>query len=229
MTKRIVLVFAKYPQPGAVKTRMVPPLTAEEAAAVHLASLLAVLDTARKLVNTGVVLQVTPDDQAGPLRALCGDRADDCWPQGDGDLGDRLKRATERAFDTGAQRLLLLGADSPTLTAGTLTAAFDLLDQRDAVLGPCDDGGYFLLGLRRPAPSLFERIAWGGPDVAAQTRRRAADTGVDLAELPAGYDLDRLEDLSRTLRDIDRMTVPLPPSTMALRELLESYTQRYTG
>lgn len=225
---RAILVFSKFPTPGEVNTRMVPPLTPEEAAEVHRASLLAVLETARSMAHTDVILLVTPDERLDDLRTLCSDQASHCRPQGAGDLGRRLVRATGDVFAMGAKRLLLLGTDSPTLTVATLSAALATLDRHDAVLGPCDDGGYYLLGLRRPLPALFERIDWGGCEVAARTRERAVRANVDLAELAKGYDLDRMADLHRALRDISAMAAPTP-SKIALRELLVAYTRRYAS
>jgi hypothetical protein len=99
----------------------------------------------------------------------------------------------------------------------------------DAVLGPCEDGGYYLLGLRRPAPELFERIDWGGVDVADQTRRRAAEAGVDLCELPPWYDLDRFDDLERAAHDLTKMTDPSQPLASALRCLIDTIVERYSA
>jgi len=223
---RAILVFSKFPTPGAVNTRMVPPLTPEEAAELHMTSLLAVVDTARAVDHADVILLVTPDERTDDLGVLCGNRPSQCRPQGNGNLGQRLAGATERAFATGARRALVLGTDSPTLNVDTLATAFAMLDRHDAVLGPCDDGGYYLLGLRRPLPALFERIDWGGGEVAAQTRERAVTGNIDLAELPRGYDLDRIADLHRALRDLNEVAAPTA-SKSALRELLEMYTRRY--
>lgn len=221
-----VLIFAKYPQPGRVKTRLVGRLSPVEAAEIHRASLLAVCETVTACGGLDVTLVVTPDDRATTLGGIVPDPLHDCWPQGDGDLGVRLTRACMRAFDDGTGPVILLGADSPTLPIAYLQDAVDRLAEHDVVLGPCDDGGYYLLGLGRPIPRLFEGIDWGTEDVAAQTRKRAIEASVDLHELPRWYDLDRYEDLVRAAGDLRSMTDASRPAAIALRRLIESYLER---
>lgn len=227
-----MLIFAKFPEAGRVKTRLVPPLSHDEAAALHEASLLAVCENVGHLrwamPRIEPIWVVTPDERIADAAAIAGDAVSACWPQGDGDLGQRMERATHRAFTVGAQCVLLLGADSPTLPGQILADAVDRLLEQDAVLGPCDDGGYYLLGLRRTLPALLEGIDWGGSLVAEQTRRRAADAHVDLYELPAWYDLDRFGDLQRAAQDLMLDTdAPPRPARDDLRRLINHYLIRY--
>lgn len=200
---------------------MVPSLTPEEAAALHAASLFAVCERVAEVSTLDSRLVVTPDERVDDLRGLAPPHVSGTWPQGNGDLGQRLTRATDRAFQEGAGGLILLGADSPTLPTDYLTQAAGSLSKHDAVLGPCDDGGYYLLGLRQPLPALFECIDWGGDQVADQTRRRAAAAGIDLQELPTWYDLDRVDDLARAARDLANTTGPSRPFAGALRRCIE--------
>ncbi|MHC4698477.1 MAG: TIGR04282 family arsenosugar biosynthesis glycosyltransferase [Planctomycetota bacterium] len=229
MSTITVLIFAKYPQAGTVNTRMVPPLTFEQAARLHQAALLAVWEKVTALAALDVKIVVTPDERVDDLRRLVGACAEGCWPQGDGNLGQRLVRATDRALSRNPGGVVALGADSPTLPSALLTEAVATLDglktppTPDAVLGPCDDGGYYLIGVRRHLPVLFTRINWGGPDVARQTRERAATAGIHLAELRPWYDLDRYEDLPRAAKDLAEVTGPARPAISALRRLIESY------
>lgn len=207
---------------------MVPPLTPTEAAELHTASLLAVCERAGGIETLDVRLVVTPDERVSDLGKLvneCG-----CWPQGSGDLGRRLARATGRAFCAGADGVLLLGADSPTLPVSFLTTAATNLSRHQAVLGPSEDGGYYLLGLRQPLPVLLERIDWGSEKVADQTRRRAAVAGIDLWELPVWYDLDRFDDLKRAVGDLaDPARRPSQgPASAALRRCIEALVESYT-
>ncbi len=201
-----LLVFARYPAPGTVKTRLVPPLSPGQAAEVQTALIHAMVGW---VTGWGGALRwvVTPDDRAAAFAQTVGCDAI-VWPQGEGDLGARLERATCRAFDEGAGCVLLMGTDSPTLPVGTLAAAVDALQSADAVLGPCDDGGYYLLGMNTPQPALFADISWGGPDVADQTRRRAAACGLRWSELPCSYDLDRIDDLRRAVRELSLLSAP---------------------
>ena len=227
MSRITALIFAKYPEPGSVNTRMVPPLTPAEAAALHGASLVAVCERIASIASVDAKLLVTPDKRARILLRAVASYVGEPWPQGNGDLGQRLTRATERAFSRGAGGVLLFGADSPTLPMSYLTDAVAALNEHDAVLGPCDDGGYYLLGLRRRTPALFDRIDWGGPDVADQTRDRAAAIGANLSELPTWYDLDRFADLQRAARDLADATDVSEPASIALHDLILTYLERY--
>lgn len=222
MSSVFALIFAKYPSPGAVKTRMVPPLTPEEATALHESCLRAVCANLRGVRTLATKLVVTPDERANELGRRLNFDAASCWPQGDGDLGHRLSHATTRAFDEGARGVVLLGADSPTIPRDDLEQAIDCLTRNRVVLGPCDDGGYYLLGLPGPMPELFEGVAWGGPHVADQTRRRARLAGVDLVELPCWYDLDRFTDLRRAAEELRAMDLSGRPEVDALRQSIDT-------
>ena len=222
MTDINVLIFAKYPEPGAVKTRMVPPLTFEQAATLHRLSLQTVCEIVMDAAGLDATLVVTPDDTVASFGAVVGRSDVACWPQGDGDLGSRLRRAVSRAFDDGARGLILLGADSPTLPVSYLQDAISILGGHDVVMGPCDDGGYYLLGLRGPHTAIFEQIDWGGSLVASQTRARADAADLDLAELPTWYDLDRFDSLARAADDLGAPPGGDPTARRELRTLIES-------
>lgn len=206
---------------------MVPPLSPEEAADLHLASLRAVCEQLRTVEELEPVLVATPDDQASELAALIGETSGEAWPQGNGGLGRRLSVAMERAFRGEAEAVLLLGADSPTVPNRYLEDAVSALDEHDAVMGASHDGGYYLLGLRRPMPALFEGIEWGSTRVAEQTRKRASEASIDLADLPEWYDLDRFEDLRQAQNDLSRMDLSRSPSAAALKRLIDRYVERY--
>lgn len=216
-----VLIFAKYPQPGLVKTRMTPPLTQDQAAAVHCASILAVCERTNVLPNVKTILVVTPDEKKNELKNIVSDNVDEYWAQGAGDLGERLIRAVDRAFSLSADAVILLGADSPTIPDEYFHHTIELLARHDAVLGPCEDGGYYLLALSSPMPALFQNINWGSENVADETRKRAADEAIDLSELKTWYDLDRYEDLVRAKRDLQSVSKDDLPNTFALKERID--------
>lgn len=224
MTDITVLIFAKYPEPGAVKTRMVPPLTMEQAATLHRLSLQTVCEIVLDRARLDARLVVTPDDTVALFERVV-ERSDLAfWPQGEGDLGKRLDRAADRVFREGGRGVLLLGADSPTLPVSYLQEAIRLLERHEVVLGPSDDGGYYLLGLRGPHTALFEQIDWGGPHVASQTRSRARAAELDLVEIPAWYDLDRFDSLKRAADDLREVAADEPPARRQLCALIESLT-----
>lgn len=191
-----VLIFAKYPDPGRVNTRLVPPLTYEQAAGLHRAALAATCELVRTLSSTRLVLVMTPDDTLDRLIAELPTPVDAAWGQGGGSLGQRLARATVRALEGGAEGVVLLGADSPTIPKAYLREAIDAMATHDVVMGPSHDGGYYLLGLTKAHPALFDNIDWGTDRVAAQTRARAADAGLRVHELAPWHDIDRFEDLA---------------------------------
>lgn len=198
----VTLVFAKLPEPGRVMTRLCPPLTPAQAADVQRLCLRRVW---RMAGNHGdrCILVASPDTASEAFARLLGDDIV-VWPQGGGDLGARLTRATRRAFEEEAAGVTLLGADSPTLPWVVLDTLGNLLDDDDVVLGPSADGGYYLLAMRAYQPVLFERIDWSTDRVARQTRERAGGVGLSIRELPTGYDIDSIGDLRRAIRDLAR-------------------------
>ncbi|MEE8169543.1 MAG: TIGR04282 family arsenosugar biosynthesis glycosyltransferase [Phycisphaerae bacterium] len=199
-TTAVLIIFAKYPQPGRVKTRLIGSISAEQAAELHRHCLVATWRVAAGVPGTRPLLAISPDDAATEFQRVLGDDAA-CRPQGQGDLGARLERAARRAFEESAGRVILLGCDCPSLDRRTIETALRALDDADVVLGPAVDGGYYLLGLRSSAPLLFERIDWGTDRVAAQTRARCDEAGLSIHELAALRDLDRWEDLAAWVRD----------------------------
>ncbi len=196
-----VAVFARAPVPGEVKTRLVPALGGEGAAALHRALVTRALEAAIAADLGPVELWCAPDAR-DPFFRSCTERfAVNLIAQHEGDLGERMRRAFESMLGTSA-RALLIGSDVPAMTAAYLRAADAALAEGcDAVIGPAEDGGYVLIGLRRSgrgvAAGLFEGIAWGGPAVLQETRSRIERLGWRHRELPALWDVDRPEDLSR--------------------------------
>ncbi len=219
-------VFAKYPDPGRVKTRFVPPLTPIEAAQLHLASLRAVCENLRSRADLNIELVITPDESLDDFRNLFPSGIARFRLQGEGDLGQRLVRACDDAFADHDGPVLLLGADSPTLPTSIIDDAVHLLKTHDAVLGSCDDGGYYALGLARPRPALFDDIDWGSERVADQTRMRAVESGIDLVETDPWYDLDRFSDLAQAAKDLAAANES-SPEAVALRCLVEGFIERY--
>lgn len=199
---RLLVLFTRYPEPGAAKTRLIPALGAAGAARLQ------------RLMTERTLARVAAPRRGGrswrtQVRFDGGDRArmhawlgesGDCQPQGPGDLGERLRRAFAAGFAGGAAAVVAIGTDCPEAGAADIAAAFDALERSDAVFGPARDGGYWLVGLRRSAlaaaeESLFGDIAWGGPAVFAASVAAAARAGLAVARLRTLADVDRPEDL----------------------------------
>jgi len=208
----------KHPRPGAVKTRLAAAIGPEAAADLYRALVERVLEaTTPRAGDYERLVFFDPPGALEEMRAwLPGVRL---LAQGGGDLGERMADAFARAFARGARRVAIVGTDVPGVTRETVLAALSGLDAADVALGPAEDGGYCLLALREPRPELFAGIAWSTATVAAETRSRAASSGLTVRELPALRDLDTLEDLRGLWPRLEGLLEGRP----ALREALHRH------
>lgn len=214
---KALIVFAKVPRPGEVKTRLSPVLTPEESARLYRAFLLDALDQYQRLradvrlylagMKQGQDLDFLPD----AIRPL---------PQtGDG-LGLRMKQAFDETFSAGYERACVLGTDHPTLPSGFVRQAFKSLDATSSIcIGPSDDGGFYLLGMSQRYPSLFEEMTYSHDRVFANTLARASTTRARLTVLPRWYDVDTPETLRRMIGDLKGQEEAAPHTCEAVREL----------
>ena len=184
-----VCIFAKPPVAGAVKTRLIPALSANAAADLACAMLLDVWQTVEACPGVCPIL-VTTERGNFPV-AVTPDRI---WLQGEGDLGERIERIVTRALFS-SPAVLAIGADSPALTPDHLAGALAKLESNDAVLGPAPDGGFYLLGLRRCPPGLFSALPWSSAETCAMFLRRLQERRFSVAELEPLFDVDTPEDL----------------------------------
>ena len=192
-----VIVFARAPRPGTVKTRLVPPLAPEEAAALHARLVKRTLATVRAASFRRIELHGTPDIDDPFFRFCAGHFAAVLVAQSGADLGARMLAAIQPAL-AACSRVLLLGSDCPALAARHLRQADRALREgSDAVFVPCEDGGYALIGLWRVDPRLFDGVAWGGASVMEETRARLRQLGWSWRELETLWDVDRPEDYER--------------------------------
>lgn len=191
-----ILVFARTPEAGRVKTRLIPALGAEGALRLHRELVRHTLCEAVAAGTDRVELWITGTDHGDELTTLAAETGTGVRRQrGDG-LGERMAVALAEAIDRGGPALVI-GSDCPWLDAATLSAASAALASRDAILGPALDGGYVLLGLHRVERSLFEDVPWGTERVLALTRERLTALGWNWQELEPRSDIDRPEDLQR--------------------------------
>lgn len=192
-----LLVFTKAPRPGAVKTRLIPLLDEQGAAALHAQLVKRTLRTARSARVGPVELHCAPDCDDPFLRFCSGSYGVPLIPQSAGDLGMRMAHAFEQAL-AHAARAILIGTDCPALAARHLRAAHSLLVAgEDAVFTPTEDGGYALIGLTRCDQRLFTGVTWGESAVMKQTRDRLAALGWRWQELETLWDVDRPQDYQR--------------------------------
>ena len=189
-----IVIFAKAPVPGSVKTRLIPVLGAAGAAQLAQRMLADTIDhaLAAGLAIPELCATPDPDDPSWAGHLPAGVRLSD---QGPGDLGQRLAAATRRVIE-GGERILLIGTDCPKLDGKRLREAAAQLDDHDAVIHPAFDGGYVLLGLRRTDPSLFDDVAWSTDTVAATTIARIEALGWSLFVGDTLQDIDEPADLA---------------------------------
>ena len=190
-----IIVMAKAPLPGLAKTRLIPALGAAGAAALAERMLEHAVQQAVAAQLGPVELCVTPDATHPAFKRLAQSPRVSVALQGDGDLGLRMLRAFRRALLPPVGRSLLIGADIPALDADLLQRAAQALNDVDAVFVPAFDGGYALVGLRRPEPTLFEGMAWSTPAVMACTRERLLAAHLSCVELAPVVDIDVPADL----------------------------------
>ena len=196
MTRETLILFTRFPLAGRAKTRLIPRLGAEGAAELQREMTEHVLARMWPLIKRrGVQLEVRLDDGSRTdMRNWLGNDLD-FTPQGDGDLGARMLRATNEAFAAGMDAAVVIGADCPELDAALVERAFDSLRTHPVVFGPATDGGYYLVGLRRPLPLLFQGIAWSTGSVLADSLARARQLGIEPCLLPELSDVDEPPDL----------------------------------
>lgn len=209
-----VAVLAKAPIPGLAKTRLIPALGPQGAARLQRQLTRAAVQTALDAGLGSVTLWCAPHAQHRFFMALRQTTGVPCLVQASGDLGDRMHTAFRLHCEQGP--LLLTGTDCPPLTPAHLRqAAQALLDGDEAVFFPAEDGGYALVGLRRPQAALFRGITWSTDAVMAQTRERAKEAGVRWREFETLWDLDVPADLARWQAWRDERPAPEPSLVVA--------------
>jgi len=231
-------VMTKAPLAGRVKTRMVPPLTPEEAAelnrcflrdtaaAISSACSHRAVGDARKTARASAIAVYTP---VGAELAYNDILPDDfsLLPQRGDKFGERLYFAVEDLFKCGFDSVCLIDSDSPTVPAENFAEAVELLSTSDdrIVLGPSDDGGYYLIGVKKPHRHLFEQVDWSTERVLNQTIQRATENGLEVKLLPSGYDVDDADSLRRLRNQLlaDKTSSDVAPYT---REFLASFMER---
>jgi rSAM/selenodomain-associated transferase 1 len=207
-----LLVFARLPQPGKVKTRLIPALGPGAAAVLSARMIDQAVRTAVAAGVGPIFLYGVPHADAAFFRGMRKRYGVRLRGQGRGDLGDRMYRALRRH-----RRAVLIGSDCPALKPEDLRTAACALDQVDVVLAPAEDGGYALIGTRRVSRAIFDGVAWGGARVLAQTRARLRRLGWRSRELRTVWDVDRPADVARLGRS--RTLAPLVRSLGALSDI----------
>lgn len=200
-----IVVFARAPLPGRVKTRLAAHVGAQAAAKIYaglLQDTLEIAENAARVCEAQVILCFTPADafDAGEF-ALSNLWNGPRMAQKGADLGEKMRLAFGDCFEQGAKRVVIIGSDLPELSSALLRRAFDELKQTDLVFGPAFDGGFYLIGANAPpSPVLFENVEWSHESTLGQTLRNADDLHERFALLPEWADIDEWRDVQRILR-----------------------------
>ena len=219
--RTVVVVMAKEPVAGRAKTRLSPALSLADAARLSAALLDDTISLVSGLRDVRLAIAITPGSALETWGRTLAGHALLLGVDGH-DIGECLCEATGRLFASGFSRVVALDADSPHLPSSRLERAVAHLGDTDVVIGPSEDGGYYLVGLRRPCPDLFSGIAWSSAHVREQTLARADALGCSTAVLEPCYDVDTPTDLDRLARDLARLPVDTLVST---RRLLASLSR----
>jgi uncharacterized protein len=214
--KRALMVVAKQPAPGQTKTRLTPALTGEQASALYecfLLDTLAIIRAARAQLAFTPIIAYLPPEGEGYFRRIAPDF--ELLLQEGNDLSERLYHATSHYLTQGYDRVVIMDSDSPSLPVAHVVEAFTALDGADISLGGCDDGGYYLIGLKEPAPSLFLTVTMSTDHVTADTLDRAAQAGLSAHLLPIHYDIDYVSDLRRLAEELNHLPDHIAPHTRA--------------
>jgi len=207
-----LLVIAKRPTPGQTKTRLTPPLTKEEAAGLYECFLVDTLDLVRRVPKTDHLIAFLPADARSYFALLAPDF--ELVLQEGVSLGERLDNALTDCLRRDYERVAIMNSDGPTLPAAYLERAFEALrDGADVTLGPSADGGYYLIGVKQPAPRLLRGVRMSTPTVLADTLALAAEDGLQVELLPAWYDVDEAADLARLACELADAPLEVAPRT----------------
>jgi uncharacterized protein len=197
MKRNALIIFLKYPAPGKVKNRLALHLGEKRAAEIYrqlAETVVANVTPQASEHDYDINLSFAPESAEQQIKAWF-PRHNLFFPQQGSDLGERMSNAFLHAFAAGYTKVLLIGSDCPDISRAIVNRGVLLLDTQDIVLGPAHDGGYYLIGLRRPEPELFLNIEWGTGRVLQQTLDTIERSGLTVGRLPQLHDIDRIEDL----------------------------------
>lgn len=214
----VLIVVAKHPAPGRTKSRLTPPLSPCQAADLYECFLKDTIELVRGVENVQRSIAYLPAGETSYFARLAPDF--ELLPQRGEDLGERLDQALTHYLERGYRRAAVMNSDSPTLPEDHLRACFEALtNETDVAIGPCADGGYYLLGTRQPIPRLTREVRMSTPHVTTDTLAVAAEEGLRVRLLPGWYDVDDARTLTRLMTELaDR-----PQAAHHTRRFLEQH------
>jgi rSAM/selenodomain-associated transferase 1 len=197
-----IVIMAKAPVPKKVKTRLVPPLNPETASELYKNFLLDKIEQIRNMVAVHRFVAYTPKKTEAIFRDIVPKEFTLVLQVG-ADLGEKLANISNTLFHKGFKKVVLLDSDTPNLPSRLVNEALRRLDKFDVVIGPCEDGGYYLIGLRSNMPELFRKIPWSTSEVTESTIRKTVKSGATFTLLNKWYDIDTVQNLLRLKKTLD--------------------------
>lgn len=223
------IVFVKAPIPGLVKTRLCQPLSKDEAARLYRAFARDTVGLAEGVSDARVEVAYAPGEGFESVDWIRPQPAISFFYQQGRDLGERLAHAFGKTLSDGAKKVVVIGSDTPHINPETISTAFSLLDINDAVIGPAQDGGYYLIGLKQTHAELFRGISWSTDKVFQETVERARQMDLRLAMLSTLADIDTFADLAALARRLkDSPATACPATRLALKELVRMESKHET-
>jgi len=201
-----LIIMTRLPQAGQTKTRLIPALGAEGSAALHDRLARHTIGRAKAFCSNQkyrLIIRIAGGSAAAAQEWL-GEPEIEYAEQSPGTLGDRLIEASESAFGAGAELVLVIGTDCPSINQSTYTQALEQLETRDLILGPAEDGGYYLIGFKQHSPALFQNINWSTETVLKETKNVAKKLGLSVGLGETFPDVDIPEDLPHAERELER-------------------------
>ena len=196
-----LVIMAKEPNPNEVKTRLIPPLDPNTAASLYYNFLLDKIDQVRKIKGAKFFIAYTPKKAVNFFERFAPEFS--IIPQIGVDLGERLANTSNQLLNQGFKKVVLLDSDTPNLPSEYIRQALMRLGKFDLVLGPCEDGGYYLIGLKFHIPEIFRDVPWSTSQVTDFTEKKAQKLGLSISFLDSWYDVDTLDELMRLHRNLN--------------------------
>jgi rSAM/selenodomain-associated transferase 1 len=214
--KKAIIIMAKVPEAGKVKTRLQPFLSAEQCAAFAKCLLRDAIEKAASLQNQ-LIIAYSPIERRAFFDEFSQHKII-LVPQTGVDLGEKMFNAFNFAFEQKIDSAVMIGTDSPTFPRKFIEKAFEFLEKTDAVLGESEDGGYYLIGLKKLKKEIFEGVTWSSPETFEQTARNLENCGLKLSLLPKWFDVDLPGDLERLTKELLINPNPAPFTAKWLNE-----------
>ena len=190
-----LIIFIKYPEPGKVKTRLAHDIGESEAARIYSVMAESIIEKTSDSSNYSTIIFYNPPEKEDEIKEWINKKEVQYMPQAGNILGDKISNAFEKVFSTGTDKAVIIGSDCIDVDKETISTAIKLLEHNDVILGPAEDGGYYLLGLNKYVPGIFQDIEWSTENVLKQTIERISENNLKFNLLKTLKDIDTVDDL----------------------------------